>query len=113
MVNENDELNSWDSFIGLSFFKANDLKSENDGYIVEDVTIVADDKGEVNVRLIMSLNDMTYKFDLNKTNAIFLKEHEIKAPRLLLGKKIYFKKVLVFNPQTKKEVDGLRISKIE
>jgi len=52
-------------------------------------------------------------FDLNKTNAVFVKNANIKHPKDLIGKKLRFDKVKAFSPKAKTEVDSLRINKIE
>jgi len=53
------------------------------------------------------------KFGLNVTNSNFVKNTGIKSPTELIGKKIQFRIVQAFSPKAKKEVDSLRISKVE
>lgn len=108
---DNKALDNWNLFTG-SFLKATDVSSENDAFVCVGVDL---EENEDKPRLILSLerNQIAYKFDVNRTNASKFKELGILSPRNLIGKKIYFKKVLVRNPQTNKEVDGLRIYKLE
>ena len=49
----------------------------------------------------------------NVTNKQIMKDAGITSPRALIGKKIYFKQVMNFNPQLKKKVPSLEIEKIE
>lgn len=104
------DLDSWDKF-SSNFIKAADVASENDAYVCIGVNQTEDDLPKV--RLTLEMEENEYSFDLNKTNIGKLKELKIESPRKLIGKKIYFKKVLARNPSTKKEVDSLRVYKIE
>jgi len=111
MTNEK-ELESWDEFISGDFLKASDVDSEKDAFACVSVETI-DRDGKLQIRLNLQRNERDYAFDLNKTNAKKLKELEVKAPKEAIGKKIYFKKVLVRNPKTNVEVDGLRIWKLD
>ncbi len=109
---ENDSLESWDDFVSGNFLKAADVEDEQDAYACVNVQqILRDEKPQV--RLILERAEKESVFDLNKTNARKLKELGMDTPKECIGKKIYFKKVLVRNPTTNLEVDGLRIYKIE
>lgn len=104
----------WDGFTGTNFLKTSHVANEEDGFLVEDVQITeAEEDNPSKPRLILSHGDDNYVFDLNVTNSNFCKSAGIKAPRLLIRRKIFFKKVLVNSPKTKKEVESLRICKIE
>jgi hypothetical protein len=111
------ELDSWDDFIGSNFLKATDVTSENVPFICVNIEIIKekDMKGNESIRprLMLECNKQVYEFDLNKTNSTKIKDSGIEKPRDLLGKKIFFRKVLVRNPANNKEVDGLRIWKVE
>lgn len=108
---ENDNLNSWDEFVSGNFLKAIDINSGEDAYVCVDVEQV-DRDGQPQIRLHLERNEKESEFDLNKTNAKKLKELGIESPKQTIGKKLYFKKVLVRNPKTNQEVESLRIYKI-
>lgn len=110
-MEEQKSVGEWDSYIS-NFLKASDVPSEDTPFVVisaEEVT----NRDEKSIRLHLETSEIKYIFDLNKTNAVFLKDNGIKHPKDVVGKKLYFKKVNVQNPQTKKEVEGLRITKID
>ena len=111
MENDN-QLDSWDNFVSGNFLKAADVNSSEDAYVCIDIQ-VAQREDKENLRLTLERNEKESEFDLNKTNAKKLKELGINSPKEVIGKKIYFKKVLVRNPKTNLEVESLRISKIE
>lgn len=103
-------LDSWDKF-SSNFIKASDVSSENDAYVCIGVEQTEDDQPKI--RTTLERNEKEFTFDLNKTNINKLKELNLKSPKALIGKKIYFKKALARNPKTNLEVDSLRIYKIE
>jgi len=104
---------SWDNFCGSNFLKAEHVKSAEDPYIVVSVGIFTDDNGNSKPRLTLERDNTKSDFDLNVTNSNFCKEHGVDSPKDLIGKKLYFKKIYVTSPKTKKEVESLRITKIE
>lgn len=106
----NENLDNWDDFISGDFLKAINVDSDKDAFIVVKMEF---DRESERLRATVERNGKSYLFDVNKTNAVFLKEAGIPNPKELVGKKLYFKKALVRNPQTNKEVEGLRISKVE
>jgi hypothetical protein len=109
----NKTIDSWDDFTGSNFLKSIQVKNEQDAFVVIKVEIFEDDDKSAKPRLILENNQISYIFDLNVTNSNFCKDSGITSPKLLVGKKIFFKKVLVNSPVTKKEVESLRILKIE
>ena len=104
---------SWSGFTGKNFLKTDDVKNEQDAFAVVSLEIVEEDDGNQKPRLTLEKNEENYLFYLNVTNSLFCKNAGIKEPKTLIGKKIYFKKVQVTSPKTKKEVESLRISKLE
>lgn len=99
-----------------NFLKAVNVESEKDAFVVvnADETKAKDKQGkeyEV-LRLTLQKNEIEYDFDLNKTNIKFLVTKGYIEPMTLVGKKLFFKKALVRNPQTNVEVEGLRICDI-
>lgn len=111
-MEEQKSVGEWDSYIS-NFLKYTDVKDENQAFVVVSTEEV-ENRGEKAMRLHLENNGIKYLFDLNKTNAVFLKKDaKIEHPKDVVGKKLYFKIVMVRNPQLNKEVEGLRISKVE
>lgn len=106
-----DNLDSWDDFTGSNFLKTSDVKDENDAFIVLGIEEVEDDKSS-KPRILLGKGDEDWHFDLNVTNSKFC-ANTIGSPRKLIGKKMFFKKVMVTSPKTKMEVESLRVLKIE
>ena len=114
-VNEK-ALDSWDKYIAGNFLKAINVQSENDPFVCVNVSSIIDKRNNTEtdrVRLEVERNELAFEFDLNKENSKKLVELGVPSPRAMIGKKIYFKKALVRNPTTNKEVDSLRIWKVE
>lgn len=106
-----DQLDSWDAFTG-NYLKAEDVKSEGDAYVVIGVDTEKFD-GKTGLKLQLERNEVKKDFSVNKTNAKKVRDLGITSPKVLVGKRIYFKKVTVTNPTTKQEVESLRILKVE
>ena len=107
-------LDNWDEYISGSFLKPVNVESDKDAFACIAVEVHDDERdGSSRLRLTLQKGEMEFDFDLNKTNATFLKTAGITSPKAMTGKKLYFKKVLVQNPKTKQEVESLRVSKIE
>lgn len=104
----------WDEYID-NFLKSVNVKDENDAFVCIDVVEHIQDDNSKSIRLILShsAESQQYLFDLNKTNAVFIKNTGINQPRMCIGKKLYFKKVNVPNPTTKQIVESLRVCKVE
>lgn len=112
-TNTNKDLDSWDDFCGSNFLSVKNVSSESDAFVVIAVEEFVKEGESPKVRITLEKGEENFTFDLNVTNANFCKNAEIKSPKQLIGKKFFFKKVLVMSPKTKKEVESLRISKIE
>lgn len=114
MENENDKevLDSWDSYVSGNFLKVVNVTSDSDVFVCIAITEEEQD-GVKKPRLTVERNGTSWDFDLNKTNAQKCVELGISKPKDLIGKKIFFKKALARNPTTNKEVETLRIFKIE
>lgn len=112
----NVKVGEWDEYISSgNFLKAPDVEGTDDIFEVKEVEQVIDDRNNSKVLRLHLLGLRTtdnYLFDLNKTNATFLKNAGIHKPNDLINKKLHFKKVYVTNPTTKKEVESLRILKV-
>jgi len=111
MVKEKN-LDSWDNYVSGNFLKAINVKSEEEAFVCTSINEVSQDDIK-RPRLTLERNENQWEFDLNKTNSSKCIELKIEKPNDLIGKKIYFKKALVRNPKTNKEVDSLRIFKID
>ena len=98
---------SWDGLL-TNYLKADNVKDETVPYICIGVKVKDKD-----MDLELEQNGKRLLFSLNVTNKVFLKENGISKPKEVIGKKIFFRKVKATNPQTKKEVDSLRIDKLE
>ena len=70
------EIGGWDDYISHSkFLKAEDLKSEDDEYVITGLQSYHDDDNGVKLRLILERNEHEIWFDLNKTNAGLLQKY--------------------------------------
>lgn len=99
---------SWDKYTGKQWIKAEQVTSEDQPFVVLSVDVDENDRP----LLELQSGEVKGAFTVNVTNALKLKEH-ISSPKQLVGKKIFFRKVAVTNPQTKKEVDSLRVQRVE
>lgn len=109
----NEELKTWEEFIGSPFLKTDDVRDDEHPFVVVGVEKVTNQQNVGVVRLTFESMQKKYVFDLNKTNSVKVRDEGIKTPMDAMGKKFFFKKVLVNNPQTKKEVESLRVTRVE
>jgi ABC-type tungstate transport system permease subunit len=106
--------NSWDDFCGSNFLKVTNVANEKDAFVIVGVEVFKDEKeNSAKPRLTLEKAGESFLFDLNVTNSNFCKNKGINSPKALVGKKMFFKKVLVNSPKTKKEVESLRVCDIE
>jgi len=101
---------SWDGLL-KNYLKAEHVVGDLGSEAV--IVCIAVEVVEDRMDLIIEYNMKKFNFTMNKTNMVFLKEHGISKPSDCVGKKIYIKKSVATNPQTRKEVPTLRISRIE
>lgn len=106
----NENLDSWDGFCGSNWLSVDDVKSETDAFICIKVELDAENQRPM---IVLEKESISYKLSLNVTNANFVKDAGVKAPKDLLEKKFFFRKTMAFSPSAKKDVPTLRISKIE
>jgi len=106
-----DNLDNWGAYTSC-FLKAADVAGENHAFVVTNVTEFTGEDQNPKPRLTLESAGDAYEFDLNVTNANYCKTI-VKSPRMLIGKKIFFKKVNATNPKTKTIVESLRIFRIE
>lgn len=107
-----DNLDSWDKYVSNDYLKAINV-NDDDKFVIINVEDHNEDNENPKLRLQLEINEKKYLFDLNVTNTNKIRDLGIESPRKMIGKTLTFKKVLVRNPQTNKEVEGLRIDKIE
>ena len=113
MTNENANLESWDGFTSGTFLKSTEVASEQEAFICVGADIVKDKiSDKPKIQLTLESKGKQYKYDLNAVNTRAVKA-SAPNPKAVIGKKIYFKKVLVNSPKTKQEVESLRIIKVE
>lgn len=109
---EKNNLDSWEGFTGSNFLRSEMVKDEDHTFTVVGAEQHERD-GDVSLWLHLESIPLKVTFDVNKTNAKKLQELGAANPKDLIGKKIYFKKVLVRNPKTNQEVESLRVYKLE
>jgi hypothetical protein len=97
---------------GGAFLKADNVMSETDEFEVTDVKEV-EETDRTALTLSLKRGEATFDFDLNQTNIKFLVSKGYVEAETLKTHKICFKKVLVRNPKTNMEVEGLRICEIK
>lgn len=101
---------SKDSWNGLltNYLKADNLESQTDVFACVDVKVKDKD-----MELELERKEEKFVFSMNVTNKLFLKNNGINAPKEVIGKKLTLEKVKAFNPTLKKEVDSLRIVRLD
>lgn len=99
---------SWDGLL-KNYLKADNLKENTEDFACLGIAI---DGTEMELQLVRNENEK-FVFSLNVTNKVFLKNNGITVPNQVIGKRLTFEKVKAFNPTLKKEVDSLRINKVE
>jgi hypothetical protein len=106
------QMGGWDDYIN-SFLSATNVESENSPFVCVGVSEALDENvKKIRLELEKAGTEERYTFELNKTNASFIKQ-TVSKPSAIVGKRIYFKKVEVISPKTKQPVTSLRISKVE
>lgn len=109
MSEKTTSIDSWDGLL-INYLKADNLKEQEEIFICIGITL---DGKEMNLEVQKNEEEKPFMFGLNVTNKIFLKNNGISVPKEVIGKKLTIKKVLAMNPSLKKEVESLRISKVE
>ncbi len=107
------DLDAWDEFLAGNFLKADLVVGEDEAFpVIKSEVTISDEEPRVRLHLKKEGLDKLLKFDLNKTNAKFIKDEGI-PPTKLTGLILYFTKVKARDPKKNIEVDSLRIRKIE
>ena len=102
-------LDSWDGFLGSNWLGVDDVKSETDAFVCIKVELDTENNRPM---LVLERNEISHKMSLNVTNANFVKDANIGSPKDLVGKKFFFRKTMAFSPSAKKDVPTLRIDTI-
>jgi len=108
MSEQETTVDSWDGLL-TNYLKADNLKEQEEVFACIGVKV---DGEEMSLELQRD-EEKPFIFSLNKTNKVFLKNNGISVPKEVIEKKLTLCKVKAMNPNTKTEVDSLRISKIE
>lgn len=109
---EEKNLDNFDDFVSDNYIKGTDLKSDKVTVVVTDIEAITQKNNKNQLVVSFEYDKKDWKFGLNATNTKKVTEF-VKAPKELLGKKLHLKKVLATNPDTKKEVESIRIEKVE
>ena len=106
-------VDSWSGLLMEEFLNAKHFEGKETKFRVLDSRIVSEgENAKPKVSLTLEKDGSKYRFDLNITNAKFVRDVDL-SPSGLPGKDLTIKKVNVMNPTTQQEVEGLRICKIE
>ena len=105
-------MDNWDDFLG-KWLKAEMVKEWPALFIPISVKGRIDDDDVAHIVYTGEFMHKKKDWEPNKTNIDILRSLNLTSPKALLGKKIYFKKVMNFNPQIKKKVPSLEIDTIE
>ena len=106
------EMDNWDDFLG-KFLKVDMVKQWPALFIPISVKGNIDDEDNATIVYTGEFSGKKKLFQPNKTNIDIMRNALIKSPKDLIGKKVYFKQVMNFNPQLKKKVPSLEIDRIE
>lgn len=109
MMTTNKLLDSWDAFTG-DVLKPENVKTKEEAYVIVDIHTEEQD-GKQKLKLQVERNEIKKDFYLNATNTKILMA-TANTPKSLIGKKVYFDKMKVNNPQTGKVQDSLVIDKV-
>ena len=103
-------MDSWDGFLGSNFLSADEVDNEDHEFVCVGTELDTENNRPC---LLLESGDLKTKFSLNVTNANFVNNAGITSPKACVGKKMTFKKIMVFSPKARKEVEGLRIKEIK
>jgi len=112
MENQQPDLDSFEDFSG-KFIKPEFVKDWNSPFIPINAESYFDEDEKARITYTGQFEGKKRCWEPNKTNMQIMKDLGIASPRALVGKKVFFRKVMNFSPVTKKKVPGLEIEKIE
>jgi len=105
-------MENWDDFLG-KWLKAEMVKTWPALFIPISVRGSIDDDDNAHIIYTGEFQGKKKDWEPNKSNIEIMRQAGITSPKALVGKKVYFKKVMNFNPQIKKKVPSLEIEKLE
>jgi len=105
-------IDNWDDFLG-KFIKAEMVKTWPALFIPISVRSNFDEEDNAHVIYTGEFQGKKKDWEPNKTNIEILRNLNLPSPKALIGKKVYFKKVMNFNPSLKKKVPSFEIDKVE
>ena len=112
MANENvPNTDNWDDFSG-KWLKIELVKKFPALFIPVSVKSKFDDEENAHLIYTGEFDGKIKDWEPNKTNVEIIKNSKL-LPKELIGKKVWFKQVMNFNPNLKKKVPALEIDKIE
>jgi len=109
---EKPNVENWDDFLG-KWLKAEMVKTWPALFIPMSVKGTFDDDDNAHIVFTGEFEHKKKEWEPNKTNIDILRNLGLKSPKGLLGRKVYFKQVMNFNPQIKKKVPSLEIERVE
>ena len=112
MTDTQPEMDNWDDFLG-KFLKVDMVKTWPALFIPISVKGSIDDEDNATIVYTGEFQGKKKLWQPNKTNIDIMRAAGILSPKALIGKKVYFKQVMNFNPQLKKKVPSLEIERIE
>lgn len=113
MTNETQpNTDAWDDFLG-KWLKPEMVKEWPAKFIPISVRANFDSEENAHVVYTGEFDGKKKDWEPNKTNIEILRNLGLISPKALIGKIIYFRKVMNFNPQIKKKVPSFEIERIE
>ena len=103
---------NWEDFLG-KFLKAEMVKTWPALFIPVSVKASFDEDDNAHIVYTGEFQGKKKDWEPNKTNIEILRSFGLTSPKALVGKKVYFKQVMNFNPILKKRVPSLEIEKVE
>lgn len=104
-------IDSWDNIV-KNYLKAENLKSSKGFFVAENIEVIPsvseDGKEQNKIEIETFIGKESYVFVPNYTNTKLIKS-QIKAPKDVIGKKLYYEKIKVRNPNTNTMVDSISI----
>jgi len=105
-------LDSWQDFKG-NYLKVEHIKTWPAIVVVTKVDSYFDDKEKARIVFDIEYLARKFKWEPNQTNIGIMEVAKIPSPTAVIGKKIFLKQVMNFNPQLRRKVPSLEIEKIE
>ena len=105
-------LDSWMDFKG-NYLKVEHIKTWPGVVVILKVDSYFDDTSKARIVYDVEYLARKFKWEPNQTNIGIIEKAGITSPKAAIGKKLYLKQVMNFNPSLKMKVPSLEIEKIE